>query len=44
MRKSHSWFGKAARDIRMLGIEEHNDLLPAIARQELELDKKQGRS
>lgn len=34
--KHHPWFGKAVRDIRMLRIEEHNDLLPAIAQQELE--------
>ncbi|WP_415914829.1 virulence factor [Rhodopseudomonas palustris] len=37
--KLHPWFGKAVRDIRMLRIEEHNDLLPAIAQQELELDR-----
>lgn len=35
----HPWFGRAVRDIRMLRIEEHNDLLPAIAQQELELDR-----
>lgn len=39
MQKLHSWFGRAVRDIRMLRIEEHNDLLPAIAQQELELDQ-----
>lgn len=38
--RMHPWFGKAVRDIRMLRIEEHNDLLPAIAQQELELEKK----
>lgn len=38
VQKQHSWFGKAVRDIRMLRIEEHNDLLPAIAQQELELE------
>lgn len=36
--KLHPWFGKAVRDIRMLRIEEHNDLLPAIAQQELDLE------
>lgn len=39
VQKTHPWFGKAVRDIRMLRIEEHNDLLPAIAQQELELEK-----
>lgn len=39
MQRMHPWFGKAVRDIRMLRIEEHNDLLPAIAQQELELDR-----
>jgi virulence-associated protein VapD len=38
-RKQHPWFGKAVRDIRMLRIEEHNDLMPAIAQQELDLEK-----
>lgn len=37
VQKVHPWFAKAVRDIRMLRIEEHNDLLPAIAQQELEL-------
>jgi virulence-associated protein VapD len=37
VQKAHSWFGKALSDIRMLRIEEHNDLLPAISQQELEL-------
>lgn len=36
VQKRYPWFGKAVSDIRMLRIEEHNDLLPAIA--ELELD------
>jgi virulence-associated protein VapD len=27
---SLSWFGQAVRDIRMLRIEENNDLLPAV--------------
>lgn len=38
VQKAHPWFAKAVRDIRMLRIEEHNDLLPAISQQELELD------
>ena len=38
LQKQHAWFGKAVRDIRMLRIEEHNDLLPAIAEQEPVLD------
>jgi len=36
--KCHPWFAKAVRKIRMLRIEEHNDLLPAIAQQELEFE------
>ena len=36
VQKQYSWFGKVVLDIRMLRIEEHNDLMPAIA--ELELD------
>lgn len=35
IQKQHSWFAKAVRDIRMLRIEEHNDLMPAIAQQDL---------
>ncbi len=27
-----SWFAPSVRDIRMLRIEENNDLMPAIAR------------
>lgn len=38
VQKAHSWFGKALSDIRMLRIEEHNDLMPAISQQELELN------
>jgi virulence-associated protein VapD len=37
VQKRYSWFGKVVSDIRMLRIEEHNDLLPAIAELELEL-------
>lgn len=29
------WFGRTVRDIRMLRIEENNDLMPAIAELEL---------
>lgn len=28
--KRFSWFGKSIRDIRMLKIEENNDLMPAV--------------
>lgn len=28
--KRHSWFRVAVRDIRMLRIEENNDLMPAV--------------
>lgn len=35
IQKSYSWFAKCVRDIRMLRIEEHNDLMPAIAQQDL---------
>jgi virulence-associated protein VapD len=28
--KRHPWFRKAVRDIRMLRIEENNDLMPAV--------------
>src|SRR5436305_12542896 len=27
----HPWFSKVVSDIRMLRVEEHNDLMPAIA-------------
>ncbi len=37
VQKRHTWFAKAVSDIRMLRIEEHNDLLPAIAALELDL-------
>lgn len=36
VQKAHSWFGKTVSDIRMLRIEEHNDLMPAIGELELE--------
>ncbi len=35
LQKRHSWFGKVLSDLRMLRIEEHNDLLPTIAQQEI---------
>ena len=28
--KSHVWFAAAVRDIRMLRIEDNNDLMPAV--------------
>ena len=31
LRRRFAWFAAAARDVRMLRIEENNDLLPAIA-------------
>lgn len=37
VQKTYPWFGKVVSDIRMLRIEEHNDLMPAIAQQELQL-------
>lgn len=37
LQKQEPWFAKVVTDIRMLRIEEWNDLLPAIAQQELEL-------
>lgn len=30
IQKAHPWFGKVVSDIRMLRIEENNDLMPAI--------------
>jgi virulence-associated protein VapD len=30
IQKHHPWFAKVLTDIRMLRIEEHNDLMPAI--------------
>jgi virulence-associated protein VapD len=37
VQRRHTWFGKAVIDIRMLRIEENNDLLPVIAELKLEL-------
>jgi virulence-associated protein VapD len=28
--RTYSWFGPSVRDIRMLRIEDNNDLLPAV--------------
>jgi virulence-associated protein VapD len=39
MQRQNSWFGKVLTDIRMLRIEENNDLMPAIAQLELELPR-----
>ena len=35
VQKIHPWFAKVVKDIRMLRIEENNDLMPAIAQQDL---------
>jgi virulence-associated protein VapD len=35
--KKYAWFSKVVRDIRMLRIEENNDLLPAIGQLDLPL-------
>lgn len=40
--KRYSWFAKAVRDIRMLRIEEHNDLMPAIGQLDLPDDRSSG--
>lgn len=37
VQKSCPWFAKVVSDIRMLRIEEHNDLMPAIGELELPL-------
>jgi virulence-associated protein VapD len=37
VQKRHGWFAKTVSDIRMLRIEEHNDLMPAIGDLELDL-------
>jgi virulence-associated protein VapD len=29
--KSYAWFSPSVRDIRMLRIEDNNDLMPAVA-------------
>lgn len=38
--KRYSWFVKAVRDMRMLRIEEQNDLMPAIGQLDLALDRR----
>jgi hypothetical protein len=35
IRRQHPWFAKVLTDIRMLRIEEHNDLMPAIGERDL---------
>lgn len=37
--RSHAWFAAAVRDVRMLRIEENNDLMPALGDLELPLGK-----
>jgi virulence-associated protein VapD len=36
LQRRHSWFGKVVSDLRMLRIDEHNDLLPAIAQLDIQ--------
>lgn len=36
--RRYAWFGQAVRDIRMLRIEENNDLLPVLQDLRLPLD------
>ena len=38
LQKKHPWFAKCVRDIRMLRIEENNNLMPALGQQDLGLD------
>ena len=38
--KRYLWFRHVVSDIRMLRIEENNDLMPAIGQGELPLDKR----
>ena len=42
VQKRHGWFAKTISDIRMLRIEEHNDLMPAIGDFELVLGRTKG--
>lgn len=35
VQREHGWFAKVVNDIRMLRIEEHNDLMPAIGELDL---------
>jgi virulence-associated protein VapD len=39
VKKQYSWFPKVVRDIRMLRIEENNDLMPAICELDLFADQ-----
>jgi hypothetical protein len=42
VQKRHAWFAKVVSDIRMLRIEEHNDLMPAIGDLKLDLRRADG--
>jgi virulence-associated protein VapD len=42
VQKAYPWFAKVVSDIRMLRIEEHNDLMPAIAQIEMQLGTTSG--
>ena len=42
VQKRHAWFAKTISDIRMLRIEEHSDLMPAIGDLELDLRRAEG--
>jgi virulence-associated protein VapD len=37
LQREYPWFAKCVRDIRMLRIEENNNLMPAIGQQEFDL-------
>lgn len=38
MDRRHAWFGRVVKDLRMLRVDENNDLLPALSN-ELRLGK-----
>jgi len=38
VQREYPWFARCVRDIRMLRIEENNNLLPALGQQELGLE------
>ena len=42
VQKRHAWFAKTISDFRMLRIEEHSDLMPAIGDLELDLRRAEG--
>jgi virulence-associated protein VapD len=42
LQKRHGWFAKTVSDIRMLRIDEHNDLMPAIGDLDLDLGRTKG--